>query len=762
MANVIRGMVHTLDEYDPTTLSVDPEESRDLLKHLYQHLFPKAVRHDLGEYYTPDWLAEHVLDKIGYDGDPDKRLLDPACGSGTFLVLAINRIKAWYEMHRDQCMFREKELVTKIQQNVIGFDLNPLAVMAARTNYLLAMRDLLRETASFEIPVYLCDSVMTPAEYGTLFEGGSLGKAKRLKTSVGEFLIATEIASSREHLGKYTEVLEQCIRDDYDAEEFVTRCEQEGLPVTEQELHKNIYEKLHDLDKKGQNGIWARIVKNAFAPLFTEKVDYVVGNPPWVNWESLPGEYRNDLKPLWQSYGLFTLSGGAGRLGGGKKDLSMLFLYVSADKFLKESARLGFVITQTVFKTKGAGDGFRRLQFEARKQTIWLRPLSVDDLSRMQVFEGATNRTAVFVCERQIKSFSYPLPYTMWTGPTRISQEETLQAVKSLVRRQKLIAVPVAPLQSTSPWLTVREDALPGLQKILGPSSPYKAWEGVNTGGLNGCFWIRLIKTLRKGNVLIENLYEVGKIKVKQVQCTIESDLIYPLVRGKDVSKWKATPSTQVILAQDPFLGKGIPESEMKRRFPKTFSYFKLFEGNSKKPERGSLRGRALYKRYFKPTDPFYSMYNVGTYTLEEWKVMWPEVGHTVSASVCGPERIEADKPVLPDHTIIAIGCTDSEEAHFICALLNSSPVQLAVRGYISLHPSPHVLDYVAIPRFRRNKQEKRSLAQLSKQAHKASNTGNMKRLAIIEAEIDASAAALWGITYSELENIQRALKELQ
>ena len=57
-----------------------------MLKMLYHGLMPREIRHNLGEYYTPDWLAEHVLNELGYAGQIDKRLLDPACGSGTFLV----------------------------------------------------------------------------------------------------------------------------------------------------------------------------------------------------------------------------------------------------------------------------------------------------------------------------------------------------------------------------------------------------------------------------------------------------------------------------------------------------------------------------------------------------------------------------------------------------------------------------------------------------------------------------------------------------
>ena len=132
---LIRDMIACLDNYNPGTLSEEPASSRDLLKKLYQQLFPKSVRHDLGEYYTPDWLAEHVLNEVGYVGDPDKRILDPACGSGTFLVMTINRIRRWYDDNREKCRFGEGELCRKILANVVGFDLNPLAVLAARTNY---------------------------------------------------------------------------------------------------------------------------------------------------------------------------------------------------------------------------------------------------------------------------------------------------------------------------------------------------------------------------------------------------------------------------------------------------------------------------------------------------------------------------------------------------------------------------------------------------------------------------------------------------
>jgi hypothetical protein len=248
IADVVRQIVGRLDGYDPRTLSVDTTDSRDLLKQLYQHLFPKPVRHDLGEYYTPDWLANEVLDAIGYDGNPDKRLLDPACGSGTFIVLAINRIKRWYDQNRDSCGFDESELVKRILSNIVGFDLNPLAVMAARTNFLLAIRDLLKFAGGAEIPVYLCDSILVPIEYGDLFTKAEVGKVKRLPTAVGDFRIPNEIAKDPDSVAKYAETIELCLRN-CTGEEFVEQCRAEGLTITENDLHIQLFVRLQELDK---------------------------------------------------------------------------------------------------------------------------------------------------------------------------------------------------------------------------------------------------------------------------------------------------------------------------------------------------------------------------------------------------------------------------------------------------------------------------------------------------------------------------------
>ena len=69
----VRTVLRQLDEYNLGTLSDDPAESRDLLKDLYLAIIPREVRHSLGEYYTPDWLAELVIEEFWiFRGSPDK------------------------------------------------------------------------------------------------------------------------------------------------------------------------------------------------------------------------------------------------------------------------------------------------------------------------------------------------------------------------------------------------------------------------------------------------------------------------------------------------------------------------------------------------------------------------------------------------------------------------------------------------------------------------------------------------------------------
>ncbi|MBM4044870.1 MAG: SAM-dependent DNA methyltransferase, partial [Planctomycetes bacterium] len=750
---VVRDMVEKLDNYNPGTLSEDPATSRDLVKKLYQQLFPKSVRHDLGEYYTPDWLAEHVLNELGYAGDPDKRLLDPACGSGTFLVMAISRIRKWYDENRERCRFDEGDLGRKILANVIGFDLNPLAVMAARTNYLIVIRDLIGRMDKVEIPVYLCDSIVTPSEYGGVTVG-ELGKAKAVKTAPATFIIPTEITTDREQVARYAEQLEFCVRNGYSPTEFIQRCLDEGLPVNEHSLHVGLYRELVRLDRANKNGVWARIIKNAFAPLFTEKVDYVAGNPPWVNWESLPTEYREGTKPLWTRYGLFTLRGQAARLGGGKKDLSMLFVYLCIDKYLVESGLLGFVITQTLFKTREAGDGFRRFSFRRGDKTVHIKPMGTIDMTELHPFEGATNRTASFLCGPSPTPTGWPVRYEVWLPKKGVSVAETSECgtVNRSVIKMRMGAIPMLPSKTNSAWLTAPTKAIPGLRKVMGETQ-IKAHAGVCTW-MNGVFWLRSVTPFRQGRVRIVNWHDVGKIKVSPVDTVVEEDLVYPLLRGRDVHRWASSPSTHILLTQDPRTRTGIAETQMKRRFSLTHAYLRQFEE--------ILRKRPGYRKYFDPRkDPFWTIYNVGEYSLSPYRVVFKELTDFFQCAVVET----AKKPAVADTKLRSIECQSLEEAHLLCGLLNSSP---SVLFLYSTATWVQTADYqasdisrLALPRFSKSNRVHAEIVRCSEECHKAAAKGSRSEIEDLEQRLDEAAGQLWGIADSDLHAIKDSLADL-
>ena len=677
---IVRRLADRLRPYDAGAIPDNAAGSRDLVKGLFEDLFPKPVRHALGEYYTPDWLARHVLDDVGYRGEPESRLLDPACGSGTFLVAAINRMRAWWEADGHAGGVEPGRLCRAILAGVAGFDLNPLAVLSARANYLIAICDLLTGADRVRIPVFLRDSILDPGD-------------------------------GRECGGRF---------------------------------------------------------------------DFVVGNPPWIAWDDLPDDYRERTKPLWRDYGLFSLSGTDARHGGGKKDVSMLMLYAAADRYLKEKGRLGMVITQTLFQTKGAGDGFRRFRLGSGGE--WLRVLRVNDLVACRPFPGAANWTATITLEKGSPT-TYPVPYVKWSpgtgkptacgagvSPAQCSRDgcTTTQEVaprqvrtggppenesgqEPCMERRSYQAEPIDADRPTSPWLLRPEGLKTAWARLVGPSD-YEAHLGANSGGANAVYWVTVLGAV-DGGVLVRNVIARAKRSVDSVEQAIEPDLLYPLARWGDVGRYGVAPSCHLLLAQDVATRRGIDEATMQGRYPRTHAYLRRFAD--------VLTRRAAYRRYQQGT-AFYSMYNVGPYTVAPIKVVWRRMDKRMSAAVVEPVEhpLLGPRPVIPQETCVLVAVDSADEAHYLCALVNSSVVNFlvashSVRGGKGFG-TPSILDYIRLRRFEPGNALHADLAASSRRAHEATQRG--EPVPQIQHEIDRLAGRLWGLDQSELEVIRREL----
>ena len=137
----------------------------DVMKVLYESIIDEDTRKQLGEYYTPDWLAEKIIADC-VDNPLEQCVLDASCGSGTFLFHAVRRYAAAAAAAR----LGAAETIERLVRHVVGFDVHPVAVTLARVTYLLAMGKPLLEPPGgrppFSVPVYLGDSLHWGQETG--------------------------------------------------------------------------------------------------------------------------------------------------------------------------------------------------------------------------------------------------------------------------------------------------------------------------------------------------------------------------------------------------------------------------------------------------------------------------------------------------------------------------------------------------------------------------------------------------------------------
>ena len=145
----------------------------DIARILYEAVIPADDRRRLGEYYTPDWLAREIVDAVVTD-PLNQRVLDPACGSGSFIFAAVRKyLSAAQEADRGA-----GQTLDGLLNHVMGIDVHPVAVHLARATWTFAARDALHaareagESIGVTVPIYLGDSLQLRAEStGPMFEG---------------------------------------------------------------------------------------------------------------------------------------------------------------------------------------------------------------------------------------------------------------------------------------------------------------------------------------------------------------------------------------------------------------------------------------------------------------------------------------------------------------------------------------------------------------------------------------------------------------
>ena len=690
------------------------DHSRDVLRDFYQDLVPELLRKTLGEFYTPDWLVEFTIDQAGVNDWTGTRALDPTCGSGTFLVEMIRR-------KREAAVglkMPAESTVRMIIDSVWGFDLNPLAVQISRTNFLMAIADLLKDAPGqrIEIPVLLADAVYSPARLPDseerLVEYQIGSQIANLKV-----LLPAELAFDRPKLDRVFEVMGELVEEDADYERCETALVKRKV-IGRRQLRKwadplkSTYDQVLSLHRQSWNGIWFRIVRNFFWSATAGEFDLIAGNPPWVRWSKLPDAYRDRAKPTCEQYEIFSETP---HHGGNELDISGMITYTTADKWLRPGGTLAFVLTQTHFQSPSS-QGFRRFRIDS---TYRLAPLSVADMKALKPFPDAANKTSVVVFRKKTTPPKYPVPYRIWTaskGNTRaIPTALPIAAVMDRVDVQDYEANPVGP--EGSPWAILPPGRFVAVSSISGRSTSVHGRKGI-TADLNAVYFVSVeARNKSTGLVRVSTRPEAGRTNIGATRSFwLEPTLLYPLIKGAaDFETCYLKPRHELFtfVPNDGITLEAYEDAKhrMNTSCPKTKRYFKVYERWLRKRSTWSTR---------MTNAPFYAVYSVGSYTFAPYKVIWAEQSGTFAAAVAaaGEVPLLGQRPYIPDHKIFFVEFQEAEPAYFLCGLLTSSLVKEFVESHNISIQVGDIFKHMSLPSFDRTQRAYRRLAQLVERAH--------------------------------------------
>jgi len=593
-------------------ISVQEQDSgQDVISDIFERIFPKEIRHSLGEYYTPYWLADFVVSRLTED-DPERaarKYIDPACGSGTFLVALIHRFK--------------KESGNGIFENICGIDINPLTVLAAKTNYLLLYSSVFVFAEDLTIPIYCADTIA-------------------------------------------------------------------------------INEKSHSLFEK----------ENEYDDVPKVEYDYIVGNPPWVNWEYLPKTYRMNHASLWQYYNLFPQKGLNANFI--KEDVSVLMTYVVIDNYLKKGGKLGFVIKETLFKSIKQGEGFR--YFRINPTNTDLKVSCVDDLTLIKPFRGAATRTALLFIKKGEKT-SYPIDYIVWqpkVGKSVIKEIANGTPLKECVEHKKLLARPSVPSRINSGWITELPEDMKYSRQILGENN-YTARTGVFTGGANGIFWLSITQETPRDTVMVSNITDRAKNKMRSVSAELEKDYVFPFLTGNELDFWHYA-YTKYILCPHTSQSKMYPVGkDVLRQLPKMEAYLLSFKKELEDRKGFTSMDEQIHQDYY------YTLQRIGEYTFSRYKVCWRYISKSFTPAVVeyADDKYLGTKTIIGNEKIIFIGLDDCDEAYYLCGIISSTPYRKTIENYmVGTQITPSIINKLRIPSFNRDNAFQQKISELCKQGH--------------------------------------------
>jgi hypothetical protein len=385
----VKEMQSRLRAYDFSRLG-----EQDIFGRLLAQLANKEHRLMLGQEFTPHWIARDIVNyNIAKIGEEEPRIMDMCCGSGVFLIESIKAVREKYgisvgnyDKHKDSIIFSA----------VMGFDIDPLAVMLAKVNWIMAMRDLFSaHSGTITVPIYHADSlfVATPITHRMPTQGEDyyVITLNMQQIRIPAFLFSTayrklfdSFISKIYRLAMARARVPETANGAVATETLIKATEREcGLEIGAEkktelsETAAQMVLQLESLQRQGRNGIWHFIISNSYRPGLTEKqFDCIVSNPPWMAMSKLADNpYKTALKEIANRYAIQPQGAAHPHM-----ELATIFLVSSVDRYLKEGAHWSYIMPASLLSGLNH-EPFRKgkyvssdAELETRVNAIWELP----------------------------------------------------------------------------------------------------------------------------------------------------------------------------------------------------------------------------------------------------------------------------------------------------------------------------------------------------------------------------------------------------
>lgn len=329
----------------------------DLFGRLMAELGRRSQRLLLGQEFTPSWLCDAMARRLLADL-PDEtapRFVDMCCGSGAMLVSVTRQYAA--AMIADGAVAGDPAGLERLLASATGFDIDPLAVLLAKVNWVVANRDWLTTGQAISIPVYHADSLFT----GPPFAHEAGGDDLRLALHKGVEVTLPVFLMNPDHRRLFDDLLHRAYALARAAEggkldpRAVSKSAAAALgddgsldpadSARVSDFYVQLVGGMHKLQAAGLNGLWAFILKNSYRPaLVAGQFNGLISNPPWLALSKMrDNPYGIVLRAL--ATRLKLNPPGSAHL---HTELSTTFLYASVDRYLQPDAVVACVLPDAV------------------------------------------------------------------------------------------------------------------------------------------------------------------------------------------------------------------------------------------------------------------------------------------------------------------------------------------------------------------------------------------------------------------------------